>query len=314
MKKGFQLLKVGSLFYIAKNNYLYNGIEHCDDFGLELDMAFFRSYDPAIGRWNQVDPKHTYSQSVYSGMGNNPILYSDFLGDTTRVYGMDGISMGTIDDGFENQEHFIRDSDRNLAQYTIDQYNSGDLSATGAGLYIRAGSSDFIGKNTRADIERLSSESGDLELPFVLTNKPNDGTNELVAEAVKAEFRETNKTAISFSTAESLKRRGNEIVGFGHTHTKAGLIKLRNFGADLSFTAKGYGTPSSGSKTLSDYKNVIYGKAQDSASVQFIGSPKGYTIYSSTRKTPEGSSHKYPQQIVNHGNVFNYKGKLVHTY
>ena len=60
----------------------YNGIEHCDDFGLDLDMAFYRSYDAAIGRWNQIDPKYTYSQSPYSGMGNNPITYSDFLGDT----------------------------------------------------------------------------------------------------------------------------------------------------------------------------------------------------------------------------------------
>ncbi len=70
-----------------ENRYLFNGMEHCDDLDLNWDMAFFRSYDPAIGRWMQVDPKYTYSQSVYSGMGNNPILYSDMLGDTVKFAG-----------------------------------------------------------------------------------------------------------------------------------------------------------------------------------------------------------------------------------
>jgi RHS repeat-associated protein len=68
---------------VVAQRYLYNGIEHVDELG--LDMAAFRSYDPAIGRWMQVDPKPTYSQSPYSGMGNNPILYSDPLGDTVRL-------------------------------------------------------------------------------------------------------------------------------------------------------------------------------------------------------------------------------------
>jgi RHS repeat-associated protein len=63
--------------------YRYNGIEHNEELG--LDLAPFRSYDPAIGRWLQVDPKPTYSQSVYSGMGNNPVLYSDPMGDTISI-------------------------------------------------------------------------------------------------------------------------------------------------------------------------------------------------------------------------------------
>ncbi len=36
--------------------YRYNGIERVDDLGLNWDMAAFRSYDPAIARWGQVDP------------------------------------------------------------------------------------------------------------------------------------------------------------------------------------------------------------------------------------------------------------------
>ncbi|MEL6142664.1 MAG: RHS repeat-associated core domain-containing protein, partial [Bacteroidota bacterium] len=64
------------------NRYRFNGIEHVEELG--LDLAFFRSYDPAIGRWLQVDPKSEsfVSMSPYTGMGNNPILYNDILGDS----------------------------------------------------------------------------------------------------------------------------------------------------------------------------------------------------------------------------------------
>lgn len=49
-------------------------------------MAVFRSYESAICRWMQIDPKYTYSQSAFSGFGNNPIVFIDILGDTTNYY------------------------------------------------------------------------------------------------------------------------------------------------------------------------------------------------------------------------------------
>jgi RHS repeat-associated protein len=39
----------------STDRYRYNGIERNEELG--LDLAVFRSYDPAIGRWLQVDPK-----------------------------------------------------------------------------------------------------------------------------------------------------------------------------------------------------------------------------------------------------------------
>jgi RHS repeat-associated protein len=71
-------------FAEAKNKYQYNGIEMNNDFGLDLNMAFYRGYDAAVGRWWQIDPKPNLSESSYSAMGNNPIRYSDMLGDTVR--------------------------------------------------------------------------------------------------------------------------------------------------------------------------------------------------------------------------------------
>ncbi len=64
------------------NQYQYNGKELNDDYGLDWNMAMFRSYDPSIGRWGQVDPLAEVfsSASSYSGMGDNPITFNDPLG------------------------------------------------------------------------------------------------------------------------------------------------------------------------------------------------------------------------------------------
>jgi RHS repeat-associated protein len=60
--------------------YRFNGIEHSEKLG--LDLAEFRTYDPAIGRWLQVDPMAEYAPgwTPYRFGFNNPISYTDALG------------------------------------------------------------------------------------------------------------------------------------------------------------------------------------------------------------------------------------------
>jgi len=64
-------------------NYKYNDIELADDFGLNVNLATFRTLDPATGRRWQVDPKAeaVMSLSPYQSMGNNPISNADPEGD-----------------------------------------------------------------------------------------------------------------------------------------------------------------------------------------------------------------------------------------
>ncbi|MBL0267864.1 MAG: hypothetical protein IPP99_04095 [Chitinophagaceae bacterium] len=89
------------------NKLKYNGIEQNSDFDLNMYDAFYRNLDPQIGRFWQIDPKPNELFSPYAAMANNPILYSDPLGDTTWVYGNTGKFLGVVNDNLANQVHFL---------------------------------------------------------------------------------------------------------------------------------------------------------------------------------------------------------------
>ncbi|HEY9703086.1 MAG TPA: RHS repeat-associated core domain-containing protein [Allocoleopsis sp.] len=66
-----------------ENKYKYNGIEKENEFELGIYDAQLRELDGQTGRWWQIDPKIESMEmwSPYASNYNNPILYSDPLGD-----------------------------------------------------------------------------------------------------------------------------------------------------------------------------------------------------------------------------------------
>ena len=66
------------------NKKKYNGIEFDEDLGLNIYEAFYRHLDPHTGRWWEIDPKIDAGYenvTPYNSMFNDPIRYSDFMGD-----------------------------------------------------------------------------------------------------------------------------------------------------------------------------------------------------------------------------------------
>lgn len=63
----------------------YNGYELNADLDINFYESFYRSHDPQLGRFWQVDPRPSDNSSLYSAMNNNPILINDILGDTGRI-------------------------------------------------------------------------------------------------------------------------------------------------------------------------------------------------------------------------------------
>lgn len=67
----------------SENKYQYNGIEKVTDFDLGWYTAKYRTLDPSVGRWIQIDPKvdDFYDFTPYNSNENNPILNADPNGD-----------------------------------------------------------------------------------------------------------------------------------------------------------------------------------------------------------------------------------------
>jgi RHS repeat-associated protein len=86
------------------NKYQYNGKEWNDDFGLGWNDYGARFYDPAMARWQAVDPMadSRLSLSPYQYVQNNPINRNDPTGmlDEASLWG------GTL--GYESQQKYKR--------------------------------------------------------------------------------------------------------------------------------------------------------------------------------------------------------------
>jgi RHS repeat-associated protein len=152
---------------MRENKIKYQQYELNTDFDINLYESFYRSHDPQLGRFWQIDPKPNPFESLYAAMGNNPISKIDLLGDTTWVYDKNGALALTINDSKKNQIHFgIFENEKDSKPITISGENA-NMEAT----WWRKNSTAFIGDNTIKDMKSIVEKANAIskELAFVGT-------------------------------------------------------------------------------------------------------------------------------------------------
>ncbi len=252
----------------------------------------YRFVDPLASSFPGYTPYHY--------VHNNPINLTDPTGmsaDTTRVFNMSGAFLGQINDSKPNEEHFVDEG--SAAHLALAATESGTLPTEVGASTVRSNSVAYIGSSTRLQMATFqavsSSRSGGKEAAFALTYSSSN--RQLSVESIRALNATTNSATIQNTAEHSVS---GTLLGFGHTHTESGRLRL-GVANDIATV----NAPSVGPTTLADYQGVGRSRVSDSGHAQFIASPLGYTIYSSASTVRGGNP---PHPISNVGYVAPYSG------
>ena len=144
--------------FITSYDYKYNGKEWQDELGLNMYDFGARNYDPAIGRWMNVDPLAEKSRrwSTYTYCYNNPMIFVDYDGmfatPPTDFFNLDGKHVKHVPDGLTDKKIILsKTTDSTKVDEAIDN-----------GEVINLPTSDVISKMEESykKTEKTSNEHG----------------------------------------------------------------------------------------------------------------------------------------------------------
>ncbi|HEX7904919.1 MAG TPA: DUF6443 domain-containing protein [Chitinophagaceae bacterium] len=244
------------------NKAKFNGIEQSNDFDLNMYDAFYRNLDPQIGRFWQIDPKPLEMASPYSAMLNNPILFSDPLGDTTWVYNQNGVFCGVVNDKLKNQIHFINTEGDPGTPFDASSLSAKDAKALGKAF--RGASFAFVGSKTVADMEKIAGDADKkgFELGFVANISES---KEIRLTALPDKYATGDRTYDLIKAIDDTytKEQQAGLFAAGHVHNKKHTADVTGYDGYTGIMAKLLATnrPSTtngSEKTYPDFQPFLY--------------------------------------------------------
>ena len=269
------------------NKAKFNGIEHNNDFDLNIYDAFYRNLDPQVGRFWQIDPKPNEAVSPYVAMLNNPIRFSDPLGDTTWLYNQNGVFMGVINNKkSENQVHFIKTDGDPGQVVNFDKFSKKDQRAYEK--KFREVSIAFLGSKTAAEMKSIVDKSvrAGVEIGFVgvIGEGKQISLIELPIDAGNKIDQVPNGPQIDANYSSS-EQKSNLFLE-GHTHIKAYLEALKDPTMMKSYLKNGL--PNQSPSKPDDYTPVLDRSNGKGAAPSMVITPFGVTLYGAGHMTPWG--------------------------
>jgi RHS repeat-associated protein len=290
--------------------YRYNSKEYQDELGLNWYDYQARNYDPALGRWMNIDPLAEMSRrfSPYTYCYDNPLVFVDYDGmfatPPLDYYNQDGRKIGTdgVNDG---SKAVVKDSDQVKAIKKTDK--SGGTTALSAVSSAVVLPSDKALNESLDVLDRTVKNGGKSEETSLVMN---DG---LIIRGEKGPEAQYDKEDFASATLPNLPEGKTpadvEVTIHSHlTHAEVVDGKVIAGNATIPTTGENGDLP-----TFGQYKtNIIVGPLGQATATQGISSstgkmetivnsaPLGISIYSGSNPKPVlDLSKKAVERILN---------------